>query len=118
MAADVIYIEDEDTAEEIVRDTSPKAGSEITVSEKVKVFVKKTIVSTTTTVPDLSNMTRDQASEAVAAAGLLFDYEYNNDIDKTAETVIGQSPMKGSVVQQASTYSPSLSLNKYFTVSS
>ncbi len=103
LAADVIYIEDEDTAEEIVRDTSPKAGSEITVSEKVKVFVKKTIVSTTTTVPDLSNMTRDQASEAIAAAGLLFDYEYNNDIDKTAETVIGQSPMKGSVVQQSST---------------
>ena len=48
-------------------------------------------------------MTRDQASEAVAALGLAFDYEYNNDIDLQAESVIGQSPMKGSVVQEGST---------------
>lgn len=103
LSADIIYIEDEETAESIVRDTSPKAGSEITVTEKVKVFVKKTVEKNTVEVPDLSSMTRDQASEAVAALGLAFDYEYNNDIDLQAESVIGQSPMKGSVVQKGST---------------
>lgn len=103
LTADIIFIEDDETAEEIVRDTSPKAGSEITVNEKVKLFVKKTVESTTVTVPDLSNMTRDQASEAVASAGLKFDYEYNNDIDQTAESVIGQSPMKGSIVAKDAT---------------
>ncbi|MEE1057085.1 MAG: Stk1 family PASTA domain-containing Ser/Thr kinase [Acutalibacteraceae bacterium] len=103
LSADIIYIEDEETAEGIVRDTSPKAGSEITVTEKVKVFVKKTVEKNTVEVPDLSSMTRDQASEAVAALGLAFDYEYNNDIDLQAESVIGQSPMKGSVVQEGST---------------
>lgn len=103
LSADIIYIEDEETAESIVRDTSPKAGSEITVTEKVKVFVKKTVEKNTVEVPDLSSMTRDQASEAVAALGLAFDYEYNNDIDLQAESVIGQSPMKGSVVQEGST---------------
>ena len=103
LSADVIYIEDENTAEDIVRDTTPKAGSEIAVTESVKVFVKKTVVKTTVTVPDLSNMTRDQASEAVAGAGLTFDYEYNNEIDLQAESVLGQSPMKGSVVQKSST---------------
>lgn len=103
LSADIVYIEDEDTAENIVRDTTPKAGSEITVTEKVKVFVKKTPEETTVSVPDLSNMTRDQASETIASLGLNFDYEYNNDIDMTAETVIGQSPMKGSVVANDAT---------------
>ncbi len=103
LSADIVYIEDEDTAENIVRDTTPKAGSEITVTEKVKVFVKKTPEETTVFVPDLSNMTRDQASETIASLGLNFDYEYNNDIDMTAETVIGQSPMKGSVVANDAT---------------
>lgn len=103
LSADIIYIEDDGTAEGIVRDTSPKAGSEITVTEKVKVFVKKTVEKNTVEVPDLSSMTRDQASEAVAALGLAFDYEYNNDIDLQAESVIGQSPLKGSVVQNGST---------------
>lgn len=103
LSADIIYIEDEQTAEGIVTDTSPKAGSEITVTEKVKVFVKKTVEKNTVEVPDLSSMTRDQASEAIAALGLAFDYEYNNDIDLQSESVIGQSPMKGSVVQEGST---------------
>lgn len=103
LSADIVYIEDEDTAENIVRDTTPKAGSEITVTEKVKVFVKKTPEEITVSVPDLSNMTRDQASETIASLGLNFDYEYNNDIDMTAETVIGQSPMKGSVVANDAT---------------
>ena len=103
LSADVVYIEDEDTAEDIVRDTTPKAGSEITVTEKVKVFVKKTPEETTVSVPDLSNMTRDQASETIASLGLNFDYEYNNDVDMVAETVIGQSPMKGSVVANDAT---------------
>lgn len=103
LTPEVIYIEDEDTAENIVRDTTPKAGSEITVVEKVKVFVKKTEEDTTIQVPDLSGKTRDEASELVAAAGLIFDYEYNTDIDQTAESVIGQSPLKGSVVEIGST---------------
>lgn len=103
LTPEVIYIEDEQTAENIVRDTTPKAGSDIAVVEKVKVFVKKTKEETTVQVPDLSGKTRDQASEAVAAAGLTFDYEYNNDIDVTAESVIGQSPLKGSVVEMGST---------------
>lgn len=103
LTADIVYIEDSATAEEIVRDTSPKAGSEITINEKVKVFVKKTVEVTTVQVPDISNMTRDQASEAVAACGLVFDYEYNTEIDRTAESVIGQSPMKNSVVEKGST---------------
>ncbi len=103
LTPDVVYIEDEATAEEIVRDTSPKAGSEITINEKVKVFVKKTVQATTVQVPDISNMTMDQASEAVSGVGLVFDYEYNTEIDKTANSVIGQSPMKGSVVETGST---------------
>ncbi|MEE1155021.1 MAG: Stk1 family PASTA domain-containing Ser/Thr kinase [Acutalibacteraceae bacterium] len=103
LTADIVYIEDDRTAEEIVRDTSPKAGSEITINEKVKVFVKKTVQDTTVKVPDISNMTRDQASEAVAGVGLRFDYEYNTEIDKTAESVIGQSPMKDSIVEIGST---------------
>lgn len=103
LTPEIIYIEDDDTAENIVRDTTPKAGSEITVNEKVKVFVKKTKEETTVQVPDLSGKTRDEASEAVAAAGLTFDYEYNNDIDMTAESVIGQSPLKGSIVEMGST---------------
>lgn len=103
LTPEIIYIEDDDTAENIVRDTTPKAGSEITVNEKVKVFVKKTKEETTVQVPDLSGKTRDEASEAVAAAGLVFDYEYNNDIDMTAESVIGQSPLKGSIVEMGST---------------
>lgn len=103
LTADVVYIEDENTAEDIVRDTSPKAGSEITVTEKVKVFVKKTVQKTTVTVPDISNMTRDQAAEAIASANLVFDYEYNNDVDLMAESVIGQTPVKGSIVEGGST---------------
>ena len=103
LSADVVYIEDENTAEDIVRDTTPKAGSEVAVTEKIKVFVKKTVVKTTVNVPDLANMTRDQASEAAAAAGLTFDYEYNTEIDYSPEMVIGQSPMKGSEVQKDST---------------
>ena len=103
LTAEVIYIEDEGTAENIVRDTSPKAGSDITVTEKVKVFVKKTDEVTTVQVPDLSGKTRDEASEIIASAGLVFDYDYNNDIDVTAESVIGQSPLKGSVVEMGST---------------
>lgn len=103
LTPEIVYIEDEDTAENIVRDTTPKAGSEITVVEKVKVFVKKTEEDTTVQVPDLAGKTRDEASELVASAGLTFDYEYNNEIDMTAESVIGQSPLKGSVVELGST---------------
>ncbi|MEE1281251.1 MAG: Stk1 family PASTA domain-containing Ser/Thr kinase [Acutalibacteraceae bacterium] len=103
LTPEIVYIEDEDTAENIVRDTTPKAGSEITVVEKVKVFVKKTEEDTTVQVPDLAGKTRDEASELVASAGLTFDYEYNTDIDQTAESVIGQSPLKGSVVELGST---------------
>ncbi len=100
LSADVVYIEDEDTAEDIVRDTTPKAGSEVSVTEKIKVFVKKTVVKDTVTVPDVSNMTRDEASQAVGNAGLTFDYEYNTEVDLPAETILGQSPMKGSEVQK------------------
>lgn len=103
LTPEVVYIEDEDTAENIVRDTTPKAGSEITVVEKVKVFVKKTKEDTTVQVPDLAGKTRDEASELIAAAGLTFDYDYNNEIDVAAESVIGQSPLKGSVVEIGST---------------
>lgn len=103
LTAEVIYIEDENTAEDIVRDTSPKSGSEVSVSEKIKVFIKKTVVNTSVAVPDISNMSRDQAAEAIAAAGLTFDYEYNTEIDLTPESVIGQSPVKGSVVESGST---------------
>ena len=103
LSADVVYIEDEDTAEDIVRDTTPKAGSEVAVTEKIKVFVKKTVVKDTILVPDLANMTKDQASEAITAAGLALDYEYNTEVDLPAETVLGQSPMKGSEVQKNST---------------
>lgn len=103
LTAEVIYIEDENTAEDIVRDTSPKSGSEVSVSEKIKVFVKKTVVNTSVVVPDISDMSRDQAAEAVAAAGLTFDYEYNTEVDLTPESVIGQSPVKGSVVESGST---------------
>lgn len=103
LTPEVIYIEDEKTAENIVRDTTPKAGSEISVSEPVKIFVKKKVEDTSVKVPDLTGMTRDEAAAAVAAAGLEFDFDYNNEVDKTPESVIGQSPLKDSVLQPGDT---------------
>ncbi|MEE0061689.1 MAG: protein kinase [Acutalibacteraceae bacterium] len=103
LTPEIIYIEDADTAEDLVRDTTPKAGSDIAVVEKVKVFVKKTKQITTVQVPDLAGKSKDEASELIASAGLTFDYDYNNEVDMTAESVIGQSPLKGSVVELGST---------------
>lgn len=103
LTPEVIYISDDNTAETIVRDTTPKAGSETSISEPVKLFVKKKITNTQVKVPDLSNMTKDQAAAAVTELGLTFDFDYNTEIDKTKDSVLGQSPMSGSVLQQGDT---------------
>lgn len=97
--ANVVYINADDTSESMVRDTSPKAGSEISLSDPVTVFVKKKVVDTSVEVPDISGMTKDQAAEAIAALGLEFTYDYNTEIDKTKDTVLGQSPMSGCKLQ-------------------
>lgn len=103
LTPEVIYINDESTPETIVKDTSPKAGSEVSVSETVKIFVKKKIVDTSVEVPDLTGMNKDEAAAVIAELGLEFDYSYNEEVDKEKESVIGQSPMNGCVLQQGDT---------------
>lgn len=103
LTPEVVYIYDDDTSEDIVRDTSPKAGSEIPVSQPVKLFIKKKAITTDITVPDLSGMSRDEAAVAIADAGLEFDFDYNTEVDKTKDSVIGQTPMPGTVLKEGET---------------
>lgn len=103
LTPEIVYIYDENTADDIVRDTTPKAGSEISVSQPVKLFIKKKAETDGITVPDLSGMTKDEAAVAIAEAGLEFDFDYNTEVDKTKDSVIGQTPMPGTVLKEGDT---------------
>lgn len=92
LKAQIVYVEDEDTAVDMVLDTTPKAGSEVEVDSTIKVFVSREKTSDTVTLPNVVGQTLDEAKANLEALGFEVDYEYNEKVDKPKDTVMAQSP--------------------------
>lgn len=96
--AEIIYVEDVNVAVDFVSDTSPKAGSEVEVDTPIKLFVSKKADNSKKTVPSLVGLSITDAKAKLDSEGIEFDYEYNEEVDMTKDSVIGQSPMSGAVI--------------------
>ena len=92
LKAQVVYVEDENTAVDMVLDTSPKAGSEVEVDSPVKIFVSRERTADTVKLPNVVGQSLDEAKYALEALGFEVDYEYNEKVDKEKDTVMAQSP--------------------------
>ena len=92
LKAEVVYVADSDTALDMVIDTSPKPGSEIEVDSVVKVFVSGEEKDDTVTIPNVVGQNLNDAVYTLESLGFEVDYEYNEEVDKPADTVLAQSP--------------------------
>lgn len=92
LKAQIIYVEDEDTAVDMVLDTTPKAGSEVEVDSTIKIFVSREKDSNIVTLPNVTGQTLYEAKMNLEALGFVVDYEYNEKVDKPKDTVLAQSP--------------------------
>lgn len=92
LKAQIVYIEDENTAVDMVLDTSPKAGSEVEVDSPVKIFVSRERKTDTVTLPNVVGNSLDEAKYTLESLGFEVDYEYNEKVDKEKDTVMAQSP--------------------------
>lgn len=92
LKAQVVYVEDENTAVDMVLDTSPKAGSEVEVDSPVKIFVSRERTADTVKLPNVVGQSLYEAKYALEALGFEVDYEYNEKVDKEKDTVMAQSP--------------------------
>lgn len=104
LKAEIIYVLDDSTAKSNVRDTSPKAGAEVEVGSTVKLFVSMPDEATKVKVPNVLGKTLDEAKYTLESEyGFVVDYEYNTEVDKPKDTVIGQSPLYNSELEAGST---------------
>ena len=106
LETEIIYVLDDSTAEGMVRDTSPKAGSEVEVDSVVKIFVSRTknTEATKIPVPNVLGKTLDEAKYTLETEnGFVVDYEYNDEVDKPQDTVIAQSPLYDTRLEAGST---------------
>lgn len=104
LKAEIIYVLDESTSENMVRDTSPKAGVEVEVGSTVKIFVSKANDATKVKVPNVLGKTLDEAKYMLESEyGFGVDFEYNVEADKPKDTVIGQSPLYDAELEAGST---------------
>lgn len=92
LKAEVVYVENNDTALDMVIDTSPKPGSEVEVDSVVKVFVSGEQSDENVTIPNVIGQTLTDAVYTLESLGFEVDYEYNEEVDKPADTVLAQSP--------------------------
>lgn len=104
LKAEIIYVLDESTSEGMVRDTSPKAGAEVEVGSTVKIFVSKKKDATMVKVPNVLGKSLDDAKYTLESEyGFVVDFEYNAEVDKPKDTVIGQSPLYDAELEAGST---------------
>lgn len=92
LKAEIVYVEDEDTAVDMVVDTSPKPGSEVEVDSPVKLFVSRERTDKSVILPNVVGQTLDEAKYTLETLGFVVDYEYNEKVDKPKDTVLAQSP--------------------------
>lgn len=100
------YIEDDKTATGMVKDTSPKAGAEVSVDTVVTIFVSKyiSVNDKPAQVPNVLGKNIDDASYILTSEyGFEIDYEYNEEVDMPKDTVIAQSPLYGIEMEKGST---------------
>lgn len=92
LKAQIIYVEDENTAVDMVVDTTPKSGSEVEVDSPVKIFVSKERTEDTVTLPNVVGQSLEEAKYNLEVLGFEVDYEYNEKVDKPKDTVLAQNP--------------------------
>ncbi|MCQ4022587.1 MULTISPECIES: Stk1 family PASTA domain-containing Ser/Thr kinase [unclassified Ruminococcus] len=92
LKAQIVYVEDPDTAVDMVLDTSPKAGSEVEVDSPIKVFVSRERTTDTVLLPNVVGQSLDSAKYTLESLGFEVDYEYNEKVDKEKDSVLAQSP--------------------------
>lgn len=95
LVAEIVYIYDENATVNVVKDTTPKAGTEVEIDSTIQIFVGTLENKEFNEVPDVSGMSMSEAKNAIEAAGFEFSYEYDSEIDKPKDSVVGQSPLPG-----------------------
>ncbi len=90
--------------------TYPVAGTSLSTSDTVTVYVSKGATTVTTTVPNLSKMTQSEAKAALEAKGLSLGTvkeQYSSTVDEGL--VVAQSVTAGSTVNEGTTVNITIS---------
>ncbi len=86
---------------ETVTGQIPAAGESITKNSQVIVYLGDSLETATVTMPDFVGMTRSQAADAAAGAGLYLTISGNDDMNPNVK-VVSQSVAAGTQVEQGS----------------
>ena len=87
-------------------DTDPSAGNEVAPDSEITLYISSG--PDQVTVPDLQNMNRDQAQNALDQAGLNAEFQEQESSDAPENTVINQSPSAGQTVNAGTTVTVTL----------
>ena len=102
LTTEVLLVEDDETAEGIVRGTSPQEGSEVVVNSVVKLFVSKGPAAKKVTVPSVVNKSLDDAKKELEAKKLVVSDSniVQEKSTKPKNTVLSTNPAAGTEVTE------------------
>lgn len=93
---EILTVEDDQTAEGIVRSSDPQGGTKVTVKTVIKVYVSKGPAEKKVNVPDLINKSLSAARSELALKGLkALDNIIYEQSDKPKDTVLSTNPLPG-----------------------
>lgn len=88
--------------------TDPSAGNEVAPDTEISLSISSG--PDQVGVPDLQNMSRDQAQNALEQAGLVAQFEEQENADHPAETTMSQSPAAGQNVNSGTTVTVTIAI--------
>ena len=93
---EILTVEDDQTAQGIVKNTDPQAGTQVTVKTTVKVYVSNGPAEKKITVPDVINKSLSTAKGELVEKGLkVSDNIVYEQSDKPKDTVLSTNPLPG-----------------------
>lgn len=98
---EVLTVEDNETAEGIVKGTDPKEGTEVVVNSMVRILVSKGPAEKKVAVPDVINKTFNEATRELAEKGLkVSENVVKENSSKEKDIVLSTDPLPGVEVSE------------------
>ena len=98
---EVLTVEDDETAEGIVKGTDPKEGTEVVVNSMVRILVSKGPAEKKVVVPDVIGMSFSEATKTLVDSGLkVSENVVKEKSSKTKNSVLSTDPLPGVEVAE------------------
>lgn len=100
LKVEIVEIVDDETAQGYVKETFPKADQNVQINSVVQIYVSSGPAEKETTVPNLLGLTVDEAEEELKKYNLVLGKQDKEENSATKGTIIKQSPLYNSKVEE------------------